>query len=144
MYLADGRLNLSCADFAEAYTGGYDWTDYSAAYTIVPVTGEHHYVNARVQGAIRSYAAALLPGNRFGILKNDFGYRELAWCDFPWENGKEYEITISVKGDEITAEVGDVGISVRDEDHPYLRGSIGIAMEHGSHMALEKVVVRPL
>ena len=49
-----------------------------------------------------------------------------------------------MKGDEITAEVGDVGISVRDEDHPYLRGSIGIAMEHGSHMALEKVVVRPL
>ena len=143
MYLADGMLNLSCADFAEAYTGGYDWKDYSAAYTVIPVTGSHHYVNARVQGAIRSYAAALLPDNRFAILKNDFGYQTLASCDFTWENGKEYEIRIMVKGNEITAEVGGTRISVIDEDHAYLQGSIGIAMEHGSHMKLKKIVVKP-
>lgn len=82
MYLADGQLNLSCSDFAEAYTGRYDWEDYEARFFLTPVTGEHHMVNIRVQGAVRSYAAGLLPGGKFGILKNDNGYSLVAQEDF--------------------------------------------------------------
>ena len=141
MYLEDGMLNLSCDDFAEAYTGRYDWKDYSASYTITPVTGENHYVNIRVQGAIRSYAAGLLPGGKFGILKNAFGYKVLKETEFAWEPGEEYTIHISVVGNRIIASVDDVRIEYTDNDKPYLEGMIGVAMENGSHTKYKKIRV---
>ena len=75
MYLNDGEMHLSCSDFAEAYTGRHDWGDYRAKFFFTPLTGKHHMVNVRVQGAIRSYAVGLLPDGKAAILKNDNGYR---------------------------------------------------------------------
>ena len=81
MYLNDGEMHLSCSDFAEAYTGRHDWGDYRAKFFFTPLTGKHHMVNVRVQGAIRSYAVGLLPDGKAAILKNDNGYRILAEQD---------------------------------------------------------------
>ena len=66
IYLENGEMHLSCADFAEAYTGRYDWQDYQAEFSFTPLIGEHHMLNIRVQGAIRSYAVAFLPEKRMG------------------------------------------------------------------------------
>ena len=90
MYLNDGEMHLSCSDFAEAYTGRHDWGDYRAKFFFTPLTGKHHMVNVRVQGAIRSYAVGLLPDGKAAILKNDNGYRILAETPFDWGCGKEY------------------------------------------------------
>lgn len=143
MYLEDGSLNLSCADFAEAYTGRHDWKDYRAEFTVTPITGEHHMVNARVQGAIRSYAVGLLPENKIGILKNDNGYQVLADAPFAWEYGKEYTIAITVKGNQICAEIdGQQILTVEDTERPYLEGAIGISMEKGTHDRYRRIVVK--
>lgn len=82
LYLDQGALHLSCADFGEAYTGRYDWKDYTAVFEMTPLTGENNMVNVRVQGAIRSYAVALLADSKIALLKNENGYRVLTETAF--------------------------------------------------------------
>lgn len=143
MYLADGQLNLSCADFAEAYTGRHDWKDYSAEFVITPVTGEWHMANVRVQGAIRSYAVGLLPNHKVGILKNANGYKVLIDADFFWEAGKEYIIKAEVNGNEITAYVdGEKVLTHTDTESPYLEGCVGISLLDNSHLKCKSITIR--
>lgn len=142
IYLEDGELHLSCSDFAEMYTGRHDWTDYEAEFAMTPITGENHMVNVRVQGALRSYAAGLLPGGKFGILKNDNGYRVLAETDFAWEFGKEYSIKVKAEGNQISASVGEVALTVADEERCYKTGSIGVSMLKGTHDKYREIRVR--
>lgn len=143
LYLEADQLHLSCADFAEAYTGKYDWKDYTATFTLTPLNMGRHMVNVRVQGAIRSYAAGFLPDGRFGILKNENGYRILAETEYRWEPEKEYVIKIRVSGNCIEASIqGGVSIIVEDEANPYLSGSIGLSVSKGAHTKYKKIEVR--
>lgn len=143
MYLEDGCLHLSCSDFAEAYTGRHDWKDYRAEFTFTPLTGEHHMVNVRVQGAMRSYAVGLLPEGKIGILKNDNGYCVLEEAPFAWKPEQEYKIAVTVKENCIAAEAdGQEILSVKDTDHPYLCGAVGVSMQKGSHDRYRRIVVK--
>ena len=144
LYLQDGKLNLSCSDFGEAYTGRHDWEDYTAAFTLTPVTGSDHMVNVRVQGGIRSYAAGLTAGGKLGLYKNENGYRKLSETDFPWEEGKQYILSVTVKGNTIKVSAnGCAPIVFTDENNPYLTGSIGISVKNGSHCSYSGIDVRP-
>lgn len=145
IYLENGEMHLSCADFAEAYTGRHDWKNYQAEFTFTPLIGEYHMVNVRVQGAIRSYAVGLLPEKRIGILKNDNGYCVMREALFEWENGKEYTITVRVEKNQITAWVDDVEVlEFMDTQRPYLQGAIGVALQQGSHDKYRRIVVKGL
>lgn len=142
MYLEDDQLHLSCSDFAEAYTGRYDWADYSTTFVFTPLTGKHHFVNVRVQGAIRSYAFGLLPDKRVGLLKNDNGYSILCSETFDWQDGTEYTVTLTVKGNELVGSLeGGPSLSFCDSSNPYLTGSIGVALQSGSHASYRKIIV---
>lgn len=144
MYLEEGQLHLSCSDFGEAYTGRYDWEDYRAEFAFTPLTGQTHMVNVRVQGAIRSYAVGLLPGNKAAILKNDNGYRILKETQFQWEHGQEYEVAVTVQGNKILAEINGIPmLEAVDEERPYLKGSIGVSVRDGSHDKYRVIRVRP-
>ena len=144
MYLAEGQLNLSCSDFAEAYTGRHDWMDYTSTFFFTPITGEHHMVNVRVQGAIRSYAFGLLPEGKVGLLKNDNGYSVLTSKDFAWIAGTEYKVTVAVKNNMLQAKIDDkVTLEYTDAVHPYLTGSIGVSLMNGSHSKYRRIVVNP-
>ena len=140
-YLSDGKAHLSCGDFGEVYTGRHDWTDYEAAFTIQPLTGAAHYVNVRVQGALRSYAAGLSANGKFALYKNENNYRKLVETDFSWETGKQYTVTVKARGNRIEAELGGKKIEYTDNDAPYLCGSIGMAVKDGSHCAYSAVAV---
>jgi hypothetical protein len=143
LYREGEELHLSCADHGEAYTGAYDWTDYSAAFTLRPVTGGCHWVQVRVQGAVRSYAAGFSAGGKLGLYKNERGYRPLEEIDFPWEAGRSYVITVRARGPSFTVSV-DAGeyIRVTDTQAPYLRGCIGLAVRDGGHCACRRIKVR--
>lgn len=142
MYLHEGQLNLSCADFAEAYTGRHDWEDYTAAFYLTPVTGENHLVNVRVQGAIRSYAVGLYPNGKVALLKNDNGYHVLASEDFTWSAEKEYKVVITVKGNYLKAAINEeVTLEYTDTERPYLTGSVGVSVLHGSHCKYRRITV---
>lgn len=141
-YLENDRLHLSCCDFGEAYTGSHNWKDYRAEFFVTPETGAHHLVNVRVQGAIRSYAAALLPGNKAAILKNSNGYQVLAMTDFTWELGKEYRITVQAAGNRLTVWIdGKQVLEAEDRDRPYLEGAIGLSVQKGSHISCRRIAV---
>ncbi len=139
MYLEGGQLHLSCADFAEAYTGRHDWKDYTAEFTFTPLTGEHHMVNVRVQGAIRSYAFGLLPDGKAALLKNQNGYTVLAECGFAWKAGTEYTVKVTVKGNQIRAEIDGCRLEATDTEGAYLQGAVGIALQDGSHCSLSRI-----
>lgn len=144
-YLQDGKLHLSCADFGETYTGGQDWEDYRAAFTVTPVLGGCHMVNVRVQGAIRSYGVGFGKADTFGIYKNDNGYYPLAETAFPWEVGKTYEIAVKAKGSTITAFIdGGKLLEVTDRERPYLHGSIGLSVRKCSHISCGRITVQPV
>lgn len=142
MYLTDDSLHLSCSDFAEAYTGHHNWDDYTATFELTPQTGFHHLVNVRVQGAIRSYAAGLLPDGQFGILKNDNGYSVLAQTNFDWVCGKVYTICVKITGNRISAVINDTTtLTYTDQDRPWTTGSIGVAVRQGSHCSYQRIRV---
>jgi hypothetical protein len=139
MYLQDGYLNLSCGDFAEVYTGRHDWTDYSLLFVLKPIVGDEHFVNFRVQGAMRSYAAGFM-GKRIVILKNVNGYSVLCGADFNWEYGQEYSLDISASGEEFTIFVdGKEMLCYRDTQKPYLNGAIGFSVRSGSHCQFRSI-----
>lgn len=144
-YLEQGELHLSCSDFGELYTGHHSWEDYEAVFAFTPLTGEWHGVNVRVQGAVRSYAAALLPGGKAALLKNENGYRTLAEAEFPWKPGREVTVRVTVRGGSLEAafEGGPV-LSAEDSGRVWHNGCIGLSVREGSHMKCRLLSVRGL
>lgn len=141
MYLENDELHLSCTDFGEAYTGHHNWTDYTASFRLVPRLGSRHMVNVRVQGAIRSYSAGLAEGDKLCLYKNENGYRKLTETDYAWELDREYVITVSATGNVIMVAVDDASLIYADADSPYLTGSIGLSVQHGSHCSYRAISV---
>lgn len=140
--LENGQLHLSCADFGEVYTGGHDWEDYEVRGVLTPVLGEYHWINVRVQGALRSYAVGLLPDGKVGILKNENGYRILKTEELCWKPGEEYEITVCVHKNHICADInGQIQMEFTDEEKPYLNGCIGLSVQAGSHLSCKRIAV---
>jgi ADP-ribosylglycohydrolase len=139
-YLEGGYAHLSCADFGEVYTGHYGWRDYTASFTIKPLTGNDHYVNVRVQGALRSYAAGFAEGGRLVFEKNENPYRRLAEVPFAWEPGRDYTIAVAARENHFTVSVdGREYISYTDADSPYLSGCAGISVRKGGRCALKDI-----
>ena len=142
MYLEDGEMHLTGADFAEAYTGRHDWTDYEAAFALtVQQPGAHACANVRVQGAMRSYAAGFIGEGTFALAKNEGGeYRVLAQAPFDWKPGATYEIAVSAQGDRLSASCGGVTVSARDG--AYRSGAVGVSARGGAHIRLKRIEVR--
>ena len=166
-WLADGRLHLSCADFGEVYTGGYDWEDYTATFHIRPECPGSHMVNVRAKGAIRSYAAGFYAPGKFGFYKNQIYYLPLAETGsitgkspescrtqisyvpltetaFPWEIGTEYTICVTAKGNHFAVSLnGQKMFEITDDNHPYLNGGIGLSVRDGGHIICRSIKVAP-
>lgn len=143
--LENGELSGSCSNYAEAYTGGYDWTDYSFEATLKPKMGEYHNINFRVQGAIRSYGVGLAPNNKIVLYKNANGYNVLAEKSYEWEPGKAYRIKVEVYGQKITVYTGgSFSLEYFDEDKPYLYGQIGASVQKGSHCHYKDFKIKPI
>lgn len=140
--LKDGFLVARCSDYAEAYAGRYDFRDYTFSADVVPQWGSCHRINFRVQGAIRSYAVALLAENRLALLKNANGYTELCAVDFTWSLGQSYNLSVCVEGASITVFVdGTKKIEYTDTQNPYLKGQVGVSLHEGSNALFGSLAV---
>lgn len=141
-YLENEYLSLSCGDFGEMYTGGYDWKDYTFEGTVKPVTGQNSYLNFRVQGAMRSYAAGFT-SEGLVLEKNLYGYRTLTGKAFDWAPEKEYRLSVSVQGNKIKVAIdGEMQLEYEDADKPILTGSIGVSVRGGSHCLYRDLAVK--
>lgn len=133
----DQLIHLSCADFGEAYTGRWDWKDYTAEFTVIPVNGKEWGVNVRVQGAMRSYAVTFGDGT-LSLRKNQNGYRTLWEIPFDWQPGRRIDIRIQADGNTLTVWAdGNLIRAYTDTDHPLLEGTVGISVSHGGHCCLD-------
>ncbi len=139
--LEDGMLRITCEDEGEWYTGLSEWRDLSAAFTMIREAGPCQEALVRVQGAIRCYAVGL-DGDEIRIRKNDNGYVTLAKAPCPMPYGEKFTLTVTVRGDTITARCGAVTLSCRDEDRPYLRGAVGVAVRDRSAALIESIRVK--
>ena len=146
--LEDGAYHGSGPGLCESYTGDVRWRDYALEITLIPITGQYHNVNVRVQGAMRSYAFGLAPEGRIALYKNEGGYHQVASAAFPWRHGESYTLTVKAKGTRLTAwasgpegksslEWADLGA------RPYLNGQIGLSTWHGSHTEFRSVFICP-
>ena len=141
--LEGDELSGSCSDYGEAYTGSYDWENYSIEAGIIPKLGDHHNILVRVQGAIRSYAIGLAPENKLVLYKNDNGYTALVETPFVWEHEKEYILKVTVRGGEIKVEYNDKTlINFHDLNNAYLRGQVGLGVMKGSHCHYSYIKVK--
>ncbi len=132
----------------ETYSGDLDWADYTVSVVATPVNGDAHCLLARTQGALRSYALALLPG-RLALLRNDSGYAEVASAPFDWRPGQRYSLTLRAEGAALTgsaAPAGDAADGARvawTDPKPYRSGMIGLANQRGCRTEFRKVTVKP-
>jgi ADP-ribosylglycohydrolase len=142
--LENGRLMGSTNDFGEAYTGDIRWTDYTLEGSVTMACEGECGLNVRVQGAIRSYAAALKDG-KLMIRKNENGYRTLAECDHPTVIGETYRLKVEANGNEISVrEGGKLLLSVKDTEKPYLNGCIGCSVRDGARAYYDFLVIESL
>jgi ADP-ribosylglycohydrolase len=130
--LEDGAYHGGGVGFCESYSGDIRWTDYAYDVSLVPIIGEHHCINVRVQGALRSYAFGLAPDGCITLYKKDKTYQAMASASFAWAHGKRYRLRVVAQGNVLTAvarapEGVEQAIQWQDDDSPYLSGQIGLS-----------------
>jgi len=138
----DGAYHGSGAGISESYTGDFAWRDLSLTVDLIPILGDSHNINLRVQGAQRSYAVGLAANERIVIYKNAGGYREVAEAKFSWKHGERYRIRAQVTGATLVVSVNDKQLLTwSDSDKPYLKGQIGFS-NFASHTRYERFEVK--
>ncbi len=121
-----GVMEAMCLDHAEAMTGNYHMTDVRVTGRITPYTGKSHLISARVQGALRGYYGGFTDDGA-AILCNNNGLKQLAFCPFEREYGREYFVKLVAQGESLTLFVdGKQLLQVKDGTHAY--GMAGYAM----------------
>ncbi len=145
---ADRHYHGSGNGLCETYTGDITWADYRLEVQLVPEYGAYHNVNARVQGALRSYAAGLAPDGRFALYRKEGQeYREVASTPFAWQIGEAYTLTVDAHGADLQATIRSETVSARcawADPAPYLTGQVGLSTWHNSHTRYEALRVCPL
>lgn len=132
-FLENGCLHVTGTDVAAAYTGDEAWKDYEVEARITPLIGKEHYLQFRVQGAMRSYAFGLC-GQEVVLMKNRNGFRTLCKKAFLWEKEQTYLFKVTVKGNRIRAFIDGQPILEYEEENAYLNGSIGLMTKGNSHL----------
>jgi hypothetical protein len=135
--LEDGAYHGSGAGISESYTGDAAWRDLSLTVDLIPILGDAHNINLRVQGARRSYAIGLAANQRIVIYKNAGGYRAVEEKKFAWKQGERYRIHVHSVGATIAVSVNDQQLLTwTDKEKPYLNGQIGFS-NFASHTRYE-------
>lgn len=122
--IEDGKMQAITVEHCEALTGNYFTRDVVLEGSVIPECGVSHLIAARVQGAIRGYYAGFNDEGKAAILLNNKGLKTLASREYPWEYGKEYKLTFTVKGEELSLKINDEEV-LRTTDNTLGYGMVG-------------------
>ncbi|MBS1705418.1 MAG: ADP-ribosylglycohydrolase family protein [Armatimonadetes bacterium] len=112
--------------------GSRDWQDYRVECRFTPKMAEAAGVAVRVQGLRRYYAVVFGAPGEICIIKALDGDSTLARTSFPWEQFRDYELEVEVKGNEIRAWVdGRLTLTAVDMDRPLTSGAFGFLIHSG-------------
>ena len=134
-------LDGLCADLGEAYTGDAAWRNIDFTATVERLTEGQAGINFRVQGAIRSYCAAL-DGETLSLLKNDNGYTCLASVPFRAPLGTQTTLYVRCEGNALQVTAGDVTVACTDAENPYTHGCVGAHIANGCHARFADWTIR--
>ncbi len=140
-FLEKNALHLTADDCGEIYTGSHLFRNYTVTAVLEPVCGGGHYINVRVQGGLRSYAAGFDERGRLGLWKKECDYRELISIPYEWKYGERYTLTVAVMDNRISVrdEDGRELICYVDKERPYLAGAVGFSVRKAGHLAVHRL-----
>lgn len=95
-------VNLTRCKPSFSFTGNYYAGDQSITASVIPHSGDDHLMMVRANGIMRGYLGGFDKDGTVSIYKNDFGYTKIASAPFQWEYDREYRLTLTAKGNEIT------------------------------------------
>ena len=124
--------------------GSREWTDYNATADITPHLAKSAGLAVRVQGMRRFYAVRLARdglNTTLQLIKMLNEVTVLAETSFAWELGETYELSLSVDGDKLLAQAGDV--TLEGNDSALSSGGVGLMIEEG-RTATQTVDIRPI
>ena len=142
--IENGSLTGSCADTGELLTGYYYDRDYQYSCLVTPVEGNHHLINFRVQGLTRSYSFGFYGENIIVLLKKKITCSVLAEKEFIWEKGKEYRLSVFVKGNTIKAYIDNKPEFTVTDSASYEYGQIGMTVCNGSRCRYRDIEICPV
>ena len=123
--------------------GCREWTDYQVSADCTPHLATAAGLAARVQGMGRYYALLLQGKDRIRLVKALDGEVVLAEADYPWHMGATYQLSLSVVGDQIRADInGQTVFTLQDQTNPLLGGAVALVCEEG-RTATQAVRVQP-
>jgi len=137
-------LSGSCHKEGECYTGLATAKDYHIQCRILPIRGNYHLLNFRVQGGARSYAFGFYGDGKIALLKKDIKYSVLKICDYEYEAGCQYQIKVQVEGNRFSCSVDGIEVLQYEETalRMYRYGQIGFSVLWGSHCHFKNLKFR--
>jgi hypothetical protein len=100
-------------------------------------------VAACFQGLRRYYALLLRRDAKAQLVKVLDSETALMECDFAWEFGRTYELSLETQGNRLIASIdGNVLFDYTDKSQPLTRGAVGLVCEEG-RAGCEWVSVEP-
>jgi len=117
-----------------ATIGTRDFSDYQVASTLKLSLHRQGGLVARSAGHRRYYAAVLCGGQCFRIIKRfDGDVKVLGEVQLQYDEFTPYNMSFSVQGNRLHAQIGDTAIDCIDDDnHPYLNGGAGFLIDNGA------------
>ncbi len=136
-------VNLTRCKPSFSFTGNYYAQDQSITASVIPHSGEDHLMMVRSNGIMRGYLGGFDKDGTVSVYKNDFGYKKIASAVFKWQYDKEYKLTLTAKGNEITLLVdGQEVLKTTDDQFSYGMtgcGGIGIGRTSFGHFRITEL-----
>ncbi len=115
-----------------AIHGTRQWKNYTVSASLTPHLAKVAGLAARVQGMRRYYALILRDDQTLRLVKMLDEEKMLAEIPFEWkQNESTIAMSLTVKGNRITASADGKLLEAVDEDQPLLDGAIALLIEEG-------------
>jgi len=119
--------------------GEREWADYTVRAAIIPHMAKSAGIAACVQGLKRYVALVLCDDQKARLVKaltwepgQDAGVQVLAEADYAWQLDGTYELSLTTRGERLTAEInGQSLFDVHDTVHPLTSGAAALVIEEG-------------
>ncbi len=124
--------------------GTQQWTDYRVDAGVTVHLGRYAGLAARVGGLRRFYAARLCRDGQFQILRvRDDERTVLAATGFPWCLDQTVPLSMSLRGNRVSASAGDTVLTTEDgPESGFAAGGIGLLVADGS-VSVDRIHVSP-
>jgi len=141
--IENNQLSGTGPSFAEAYTGSIDWEDIDFSAKVTPLVLGRAGIGFRVQGAMRSYCAAL-ENKKLCLMKNINGnYKTLCDIPFDYSIGSPVSLRVICKGAQIEIFENEKKIiDFTDKENPYLTGCVGAVLANGGRASYSDWIIK--